>query len=349
MRVTQKIRIYPFGLPSVLKTDNMVRFGIIGTNNISDWFIAGAKMDPRFTISCVYSRTREKGTAFAAKYGVEKVFTTFEQMLEHIDAVYIATPNYIHAEQSLFFIRNGKAVLCEKPLCSNAREGRMVIEQAKKYGVPFMEAMISTLNPNFLELRERLPQIGRIRKYFSSYCQYSSRYDKYKSGIIENAFKRELSNGALVDIGIYTIYPMVVLFGRPVSIKAVGTKLETGVDAQGTVVFEYGNSMEATVVYSKVADSYLPTEVQGEEGTLYMEKINIPRTLTLRQRGGNPIDVSPAHCGNDYFYEARDFMDMIEKKQIEHEINSFENSIITLEIMDEIRRQVGVEYPADIM
>ena len=67
MRVTQKIRIYPFGLPSVLKTDNMVRFGIIGTNNISDWFIAGAKMDPRFTISCVYSRTREKGTAFAAK------------------------------------------------------------------------------------------------------------------------------------------------------------------------------------------------------------------------------------------------------------------------------------------
>ena len=109
----------------------MVRFGIIGTNNISDWFIAGAKMDSRFTISCVYSRTREKGTAFAAKYGVEKVFTTFEQMLEHIDAVYIATPNYIHAEQSLFFLRNGKAVLCEKPFALNYIQAKEMIDTAR--------------------------------------------------------------------------------------------------------------------------------------------------------------------------------------------------------------------------
>ena len=326
---------------------NKIRFGVVGTSSITDWFLKGAFLDGRFKLEAVYSRSREKGEAFAVKYKVAKVFTDFESIKSHIDAVYIASPNNCHFEQAKSFLESGVAVLCEKPLCSNAKEVKELIELSTNKGVPFMEAMISTLNPNFIALKDNIGRVGRVREYFSSYCQYSSRYDKFKRGIIENAFKNELSNGALLDIGIYTIYPMVVLLGKPKSIKAIGSLLHTGVDSCGSVIFEYDNGVKATVIYSKISNSILPTEVQGEDASLFMEKINTPRTLTFKSRAGEEDILTVEHCDNDYYYEVKEFIDMVETKTISHKINSHKNSLIVSQILDSIRAQIGVIYPAD--
>ena len=87
-----------------------------------------------------------------------------------------------------------------------------------------------------------------MRRYFASYCQYSSRYDSpLRPGIPTNAFNPQYSNGALMDIGIYTVYPMVVLFGMPEQVFATGTLLSSGADGQGSVIFRYGQ-MDAVVV-----------------------------------------------------------------------------------------------------
>lgn len=324
-----------------------IKFGVVGTGSITDWFLFGAFLHPSFELTAVYSRTRERGEAFANKYGVSAVFTELAPLAEVVDAVYIASPNACHCEQTLFFLERGIHVLCEKPFASNAAQARRMVAAAEKNKVLLMEAMISTLNPNFLALREHLGKAGKIRKYFSAYCQYSSRYDKYKQGVIENAFKPELSNGALVDIGIYTIYPMVVLFGMPDSIQATGTLLESGVDGSGTVIFRYEGGLEATVMYSKISSSFLGTEVQGEEGTLAMEKINIPRTLAFLTRDGKKEDLSAKHCGNDYFYEVKDFIELIWKGGREHPVNSHKNTLAVMEILDSVRSQIGLTYPAD--
>ena len=168
-----------------------IRFGVVGTNNITDWVIAGGRQDERFELTAVCSRTQERAEEFAAKHGIPHIFTSLEEMASSplIDAVYIATPNYVHAEQSILCMNHGKHVLCEKPFASNAKEVRLMIEAAKKNKVTLMEAMISTLNPNFAIAKERMKDLGTIRRYFASYCQYSSRYDKFKEGIILNAFK----------------------------------------------------------------------------------------------------------------------------------------------------------------
>ena len=110
-----------------------------------------------------------------------------------------------------------------------------MIRVARQNGITLMEAMKSTLTPNFQQLRRHLAEAGCLRRYFASYCQYSSRYDKLKAGIVLNAFNPELSNGAMMDLGVYTVYPLVVLFGRPKRISATGLKLSTGVDGQGAV------------------------------------------------------------------------------------------------------------------
>ena len=98
-----------------------VRFGVVGTNFITDWVIEGAKEDPRFELAAVYSRTRERGEEFAAKHNIPHIFTSLEDMAasDKVDAIYIASPNALHAEQSILCLSHGKHVLCEKPMSLN--------------------------------------------------------------------------------------------------------------------------------------------------------------------------------------------------------------------------------------
>ena len=336
---------------------NKIRFGVIGTNFITDWVIAGAKQDERFELVAVCSRTQERANEFAAKYDIPYTFTSLEEMAASplIDAVYIATPNYLHASQSILCMKHGKHVLCEKPMASNAYEVKQMIAASRQYGVTLMEAMKPTLTPNFRVLREALPKAGVIRRYFASYCQYSSRYDKFKEGIVLNAFKPELSNGAMMDIGVYTVYPMVVLFGRPNKIRASGVVLSTGTDGQGAVNFEY-EGMNATVLYSKIANSSLPTEIEGEDGNFMLDKINQINRVTWQARpvassGKGPLtpveDISAVTDKDEYYYEVAEFINLVQAGKLESEVNSHENSLITIEIIDEVCRQLGVSFLAD--
>ena len=336
-----------------------IRFGMVGTGFIADWVLAGARQDARFEAVAICSRSQERADAFAAKHGIPHTFTSLGQMAASplVDAVYIATPNFLHASQSILCMRYGKHVLCEKPLASNAREARQMVAVARECGVTLMEAMISTLNPNFRVVQEYLPRLGTIRRYFASFCQYSSRYDKFRQGIVLNAFNPELSNGAMMDIGVYTVYPMVALFGRPLEVEAQGIVLSSGADGQGAVNFRY-EGMNATVLYSKIANSSLPTEIQGEAGNLTLDCINRigrvvwqprPAAASGLERPAEPQDLSRPTERDEYYYEVAEFLDLVEQGRRESSVNSHENSLATVGIIDEVRRQLGVVYPADLI
>lgn len=327
----------------------MMKLGIIGTGTIVERFLEAVKEEKRIDIIAIYSRSEEKAKQFSEKHNIPEYYTSLEQMASStsIDAAYIASPNSLHAAHSILFMQNKKHVLCEKALASNAKEVKEMIRVSQDNNVVLMEALKSTLSPCFLEAKKQIEEIGTIRRYFASYCQYSSRYDKYKEGIILNAFKPELSNGALMDIGVYTIYPMVVLFGKPNKISACGTLLSTGVDGQGAINFEYDN-LVATVLYSKITDSFLPSEIQGEDGTFILDRIDFARDLKIQKRNNNKaISIANATM-NEFLCEINEFVNVIESGKIESDINSHKNSLITMEIMDEIRKQLKISFPADL-
>lgn len=170
-----------------------------------------------------------------------------------------------------------------------------------------------------------------------------------------NAFDPSLSNGAMMDIGVYTVYPMVALFGRPQAVDAQGVVLSSGADGQGAVNFRY-EGMNATVLYSKIADSHLPSEIEGEEGTLLLDTIHDIRRVTRFPRRGAASGRGPEAVGESVGVEPdraplllriAEFIDLIEQGPPESAVNSHANSLATLEIIDEVRRQLGVVYPAD--
>ncbi|WP_311283415.1 Gfo/Idh/MocA family oxidoreductase [Paenibacillus macerans] len=325
-----------------------MRFGTIGTNWITERFIQAALETEQFVLTAVYSRTEAKGKEFAAKFGDPEVFTDVKTLAESadVDAVYIASPNSLHAEQAILMMDHGKHVLCEKPMATNAAEVRRMIEAARRNGVLLMEALKSTLMPNFRAVQDNLYKIGRVRRYFSSYCQYSSRYDAFKEGKVLNAFNSAFSNGSLMDLGIYCIYPMVTLFGKPESVQASAVMLSSGVDGEGSLIARYPD-MDGVIMYSKITDSYVPTEIQGENGTIVIDKINQPYDVKILYRDGTTEELTRSQPQESMFYEAMEFIELLQSGRRESEVNSHARSLAVAELMEEARRQFGLRYAAD--
>ena len=313
--------------------------------------LKGAEQDPRIKVTAVCSRSMESAKAFVLRNPLASgadLYTSIDEMVAdpQVDAIYIGTPNQTHCEYTLLALKAGKHVLCEKPLAVNAAEGRRMVEAARESGCLLMEAMVSTLNPNFLNVAARLNEIAPVRNYNSSYCQYSSKYEALKRGEVASSFKPGTA-GALRDIGVYTIYPLVSLFGRPQSVHGrlttVATK-EGDADVYGTARLEY-KGMDATLTWSKVYDSFQPTEIAGEGGNMILDEIhiarkaeNVPHAAPSSGQGPKPgrTLISEGLPYNPYYYEIKEFADLIEQGKTESEVNSLETSLITLEIMDEL-------------
>lgn len=329
----------------------MVRFGIVGTGRISDWVLKGAAQDSRIKVTAVCSRTVEAAEAFVQRNTLAAgatIYTSVEEMVAdpQVDAVYIGTPNQTHCEYTLAALNAGKHVLCEKPLAINAEEGRRMVEAARKSGRLLMEAMISTLNPNFTEAVARMNEIAPVRNYSSYFCQYSSKYEALKRGEVATAFKPGTA-GAVRDVGVYTLYPLVALFGRPSTVSAKIAKVTTSegeTDVYGTAYLGY-EGMDATLTWSKAYDSFQPTEIAGENGNLILDEIHIarkaeiiPHAAPTSGQGPKPgrTVINEGLPLNEYYYEFKEFADLIEAGKTESESNSLDTSLAVLEIIDKI-------------
>lgn len=338
----------------------MIRFAVIGTNTITDKFLQAASALPDFKLCAVYSRTLARAQEYAQKNNVSLVFDSLEALAnsDQIDAVYIASPNFCHAAQSILMMQHHKHVLCEKPIASNASEFQQMYDTAIKNQVILLEAMRSVFSPGFAAIRSLLPVLGTIRQVDFSFCKYSSRYDHFKEGIIENAFNPALSNAALMDIGVYCVHPLVSLFGMPASIQSSSIFLSNGFEGAGTVLLQYPD-MQATLRYSKISDSHLPSQIQGEAATLLIDKIQDPQQLTLLFRDGHTENPNIPAVSNNMVYEAAEFVRLINQLHQALENNSADGipslirhswlkaSCLELEVMDTVRRQQNILFPAD--
>ncbi|HDG1690518.1 TPA: Gfo/Idh/MocA family oxidoreductase [Kluyvera georgiana] len=324
----------------------MIRFAVIGTNWITRQFVDAAHETGKFKLTAVYSRSLEQAQSFANDYLVEHLFTSLEAMAqsEDIDAVYIASPNSLHAPQTELFLRHKKHVICEKPLASNIDEAERVIAAARENQVVLFEAFKTASLPNFQQLQQALPKLGQIRKAFINYCQYSSRYQRYLDGENPNTFNPAFSNGSIMDIGFYCLASAIALWGEPQQIQASASLLESGVDAHGVVMLDYGD-FSVTLQHSKVSDSTLPSEIQGEAGALVIEKISECQKVSFVPRGSKAQDLSQPQHINTMLYEAEEFARLVENNEVDHP--GLEVSRITAKVQTEIRRQTGVVFPAD--
>lgn len=323
-----------------------IEFAVIGTNVITDKFLEAAKTVEDFHLKGVYSRSKEKALAYAQKHGAELIFDDLDELAacDEIAAVYIASPNSFHAPQSIQMLKAKKHVLCEKPIASNSKELTKMKETALENNVILLEALRSEFSPGFAAIKENMYKLGTIRRVSFQYCQYSSRYDKFKQGIIENAFNPEFSNGALMDIGVYCVHPMIALFGKPDTVISSSLKLSNGVDGAGTILLEY-EEMQGELLYSKITNSKVPSQIQGENGSMVIQEIQNPEIVTIYYKNGETEQLDIPKVDNNMFYETEAFIRLIEEKEFNHDY--LKNSLMEIELMDEVRKQQEIVFPAD--
>jgi len=326
----------------------MVKLGVIGRNFVVDWLLGAAEKVPEICPVAVCSRDPEAAKEFAEKYRMPYIFGSVEEMgrCPEVDAVYIASPNYCHYTQSKILLEHGKHVLCEKPATVNAAEVRELIEIAKANGVVYLEAMRLVHDDALDIIRDALPEIGALRRVSFEFSQYSSRYDRVRAGEKNiNAFNRALSNGSIMDMGCYPIHAIVKLFGRPERVCAMGMKLDTGFDGNGSVMMQYPG-FYAEAVWSKVTHQVAPTFFLGEDGAIFLDNVNRTKRIWLETRKGEIKELPyEEKLPINMTYQLRHFCDMIRGEMDPAPWN--EASIITMEVMDEARKQMDIVFPLE--
>ncbi len=290
----------------------MMHFGVVGTGWITEALINGAALFPQeLQLTAVCSRDRERGKAFAERMGAKRVYTSPKEMAEdaNIDAVYVASPNACHGEQVRIFLAHGKHVLCEKPLSADPEEVFDLQQIASAQGLLYREAIMMLYQPAWSVLREAVRQIGSVSTAQFQFCQLSSKYEALCKGEIPNIFNPVLHTGALMDLGIYCVYPALALFGEPRSLSAHSSFLSTGADAAGGALFNYDDK---TVIlsYSKVGQGSGESEIIGDRGSITIGSISRLADITLHLNGQPPkklvgSDEKPLLMGREILSFAR--------------------------------------------
>lgn len=331
-----------------------MNIGIIGTNFISDELVDGTARSGGFDLHSVYSRKLSTGREFGAKYGVTEVFDDLDQFFSdpELEAVYIASPNGFHCAQAVAAINHGKHVLVEKPAAVNLRELSEMEEAAERNGVVLMEAMRAAWLPGYRWIRERLSLIWPVRNVHFQFCQYSRRYDHYKAGEIPNAFNPALSNAAVMDIGVYALHTFLMLFGKPEGIRAASMFLPNGMEGTGSAILSYPE-MVGTVTWSKITGSPVPSVILGENGSMTIDHLSQLKHVCLNRRDGGTEEYVYTGPKNNMYYELEEFKRLIAQRQRQDKGafpacgQATEITRLCIEVMDEIRRQSGIRFPAD--
>jgi len=247
----------------------------IGTSWITEKFISACHYAGDVNVLYCYSREISKAEAFALKTGGSGFTDSFEKIAEdnRIDAVYIASPNVCHYEQTKFFLEHGKNVITEKPSTTTLNQTDELNALAEKNGLVFCEAIMSIHTEGFRILRNAMNQIGNIRSANLSFCQLSSKYPAFVEGRNPNIFNPDMHAGCLMDIGVYNLYLASALFGMPDNITSSAQFLSSGADACGGAVLSYPDKT-VTLTYSKVAQGFSPSEIHGDKGTITIASVS---------------------------------------------------------------------------
>lgn len=329
----------------------MLRFGTIGSGWIADEYIHGAKDSGLWELTAVYSRTQERAAAYAKQHGAKHAFTNLEEMAasDVLDAVYIASPNAFHYEQAKLFLEHGKHVICEKPLCAQARKVWELQQIAKDRGLVYLEAIMFLHLPQRKLLEDALGQLGQITLVKLDFCQRSSKLDRYLAGELPNIFNPAMETGALMDLGVYCVYPALALFGEPESFTVEPQLMESGADGTGIVTMRYPDKL-VTLTYSKLGQAGANSDFQGTDGTLSVESISRIAGLSLWRKDGTTEQL----YGDDEKYklmgwEAKDFYRYIsdpEGSAQEYAVCS-DLSLRVSSFMERVRKEGKILFPSD--
>ena len=321
-----------------------LRWGILGTGNIARTFAQGLAQTSSGTLVAVGSRSAGGAESFTKRHGGVRAHGSYRALAEDpgVDAVYVATPHPQHLQSAIMCLREGKGVLCEKPLTVNAVQARELVAVARSEKRFLMEAMWTRFLPAMVQCREWISQ-GRIGEPRMLQADFGFRcgWDP-ASRLLDPA----LAGGGLLDVGVYTVALATMVFGpSPQAIQALAHLGTTGVDEQAVVIASWEGGRLATLGSAVRTETPQSAWIAGTEGRIELPRFWQGRTAILRAT--EMVHLEPAFAGNGYHYQAEEVARCMAAGAIESAVVSHAESIAIQDFMDRVRQLIGLRYPMD--
>jgi predicted dehydrogenase len=261
-----------------------------------------------------------------------------------IDAVYISTTHNFHYEHALQCLLNGKAVLCEKPITVNDRQFRHLARVATEKKVFLMEAMWTCFLPAIQKAREWVhdQRAGRLTLF---QCDFGFAMNPDPNGRL---FNPQLAGGALLDLGVYPVAMAGYFTGQvPKKILASGTFTNTGVDETLAIILQYGG-ITASLSTSLSAQLNNAIRIYGDRGHIEIPDFWKASTASLFDKEGNMQETyEDGRSSHGFIYEMQHATDLVLTGELQSPLMTHQRSNQNQEILMEIRRQVGLQYPGE--
>ncbi|XP_049756663.1 trans-1,2-dihydrobenzene-1,2-diol dehydrogenase [Elephas maximus indicus] len=330
-----------------------LRWGIVSVGLISSDFTTALQTLPRseHQVVAVAARDLSRAKEFARKHDISKAYGSYEELAKdpNVEVAYIGTQHPQHKAAVMLCLAQGKAVLCEKPMGVNASEVREMVAEARSRGLFLMEAIWTRFFPASEALRAVLAQgtLGDLRvaraEFGLNLTHLARSVDLAQAG------------GGLLDIGIYCIQFISMVFGgqRPEKISAMGRLHETGVDDTVTVLLQYPGGLHASFTCSITAPLSNTASVSGTKGMAQILKpCWCPTELVVNgEHKEFPLPPIPNKCnftnGAGMTYEAKHVRECLRKGLKESPVIPLAESELLADILEEVRKVIGVTFPQD--
>lgn len=319
------------------------RWGIIGTGGIARAFAEDLKRLDGHILAAVGSRSLASAEQFTEGFPGATPYGSYEELVNsEIDAVYVATPHPMHHENSLLAMRAGKPVLCEKAFTVNAVEARSLVAYSRENRIPLMEAMWSRFLPHLQKIKKLVSDgtLGGVTHIIADHGQYIP-YER-----APRLWEPELGGGALLDLGIYPLTLAHLILGVPQSIRAEATLTEKKVDLNTSILLRYAGGEHALLSCTMAAKGSVAAVIVGDQARIEIDgPFYAPTSFRLITREGEIIEYPKVYEGAGLREEALEFARIVGIGEIESPLMTHQMSIELMEIMDEVRAQIGVRYP----
>lgn len=258
----------------------ILNWGLIGAGDIARKRIAPALRDlPNCNLISVSRSRSELAEAFATEFGAKKWFADWRDLLadNEIEAVYLATPVYLHAEQTIAAAEAGKHVLCEKPMALTVPECDQMLAAGRANNVKLGLAYYRRFYPLIARIKEIIEtgMIGRVSVVQINAFEYFEPDEHHpRRWLIE---KEKSGGGPLMDFGCHRLEVLTHLFGEIKQVKSIISKqiFERQVEDTATVILEFENGISATLTITHSAFEPRDTlDIYGTKGSISVPVLN---------------------------------------------------------------------------
>ncbi|MEX1105963.1 MAG: Gfo/Idh/MocA family oxidoreductase [Ilumatobacteraceae bacterium] len=230
-----------------------------------------------------------------------------------VEAVYIALPNGMHLEWVERAAAAGKHVLCEKPLAATSAEVVRMAAACDAAGVVLAEAYMTPFHPRSVEIERLLDagELGEVRHAEAAFTFTLADDANYR-------WMPAQGGGALLDVGIYCLTPIVRVFGGlPADVVASAVMAPSGVDATTSIRLAWSPSATASIVTSFELPERQLLHIAGTKGSLAVERPFTPgpadTTFAITRPDGT-VETHETAGGNCYVGMIDAFADAVRSR-----------------------------------